>query len=123
MPKVPPGLGAALPEDRYLYEFKEIVYLPSDGGIKHLNPSPYDPKKINRKKDKKKRVNTGTEHKIEMMRQYRRECIKERRELPHKTFVCRMKGIGIDHKTVKKNAPELWAKWEDLDYDVEQIRN
>ena len=77
-----------------------------------------NPKKIIRSTGKKKRANLATQLKIDRLREYRREFISEQSYPPKKTNVCKLPGIEIDPKTAREYAPELWANWNNLDYDM-----
>jgi hypothetical protein len=56
----------------------------------------------------------GTEGNIHLLIKYREEAIERDNSPPGRTAAC--KKVGMDNRTVKKAARELWLKWKDTDY-------
>jgi hypothetical protein len=63
---------------------------------------------------KRPHPNIGTFKKIQELAAYREQVIKEKGKPPLRIPSC--KRIGIGHRTIKKHAPELIARWKDKDF-------
>ena len=68
------------------------------------------------KQTRKRGANDDTPIKIEKLRAYRLQELKRTGKIPNRELSCGSIEPTITAKTVRKHAPELWAKWYDKEY-------